>query len=67
MDPIEYIDKIIELYNSGLNIKTIGEQENLTIMMVSRILHDSGTRISIRFKDGKRYDSRQPKNKLSYD
>jgi group I intron endonuclease len=64
---IEYIDKIIELYNSGLNIKTIGEQENLTIMMVSRILHDSGTRISIRFKDGKRYDSRQPKNKLSYD
>jgi group I intron endonuclease len=64
---IEYVNKIIELFNSGLNIKTIGEQENLTIMMVSRILHDSGTRISIRFKDGKRYDGRQPKNKLSYD
>ena len=64
---IEYIDKIVELYNSGLNIKTIGEQENLTIMMVSRILHDSGTRISTRFKNGKRYDGRQPKNKLSYD
>lgn len=64
---IEYINKIIELFNSGLNIKTISEQENLTIMMVSRILHDSGTRISTRFKNGKRYDGRQPKNKLSYD
>lgn len=58
---IDYIDKIVELYNSGLNIKTIGQQENLTIMMVSRILHDSGTRISIRFKDGKRYDARKKK------
>lgn len=64
---IEYINKIIELFNSGLNIKTIGEQENLTIMIVSRILHDSGTRISSRFKNGKRYDGRQPKNKLSYE
>ena len=64
---IEYINKIIELFNSGLNIKTIGEQENLTIMIVSRILHDSGTRISSRFKNGKRYDGRQPKNKLNYE
>lgn len=48
---IDYIDKIVELYNSGMNIKTISRQENLTIMIVSRILHDSGTRISIRFKD----------------
>jgi hypothetical protein len=58
---IEYINKIIELFNSGLNIKTIGEQENLTIMIVSRILHDSGTRMSSRFKNGKRYDGKQPK------
>ena len=64
---IEYINKIIELFNSGLNIKTIGEQENLTIMIVSRILHDSGTRISSRFKNGKRYDGKQPKNKLNYE
>jgi len=32
-------------------------------MITSRILHDSGVRISSRFKDGKRYDGKQPKNK----
>jgi hypothetical protein len=64
---IKYTNKIIELFNSGLNIKTIGEQEKLTIMIVSRILHDSGTRISSRFKNDKRYDGKQPKNKLNYE
>jgi len=58
----EYIEKIIGLYNSGLNIKTIGEKENLTIMIVSRILHDSGIRKSTRFEDVKRY-VRRSKNK----
>jgi group I intron endonuclease len=52
---IEYINKIIELFNSGLNIKTISENEKLTIMIVSRILHDSGVRESKRFINGKRW------------
>ncbi len=30
-------------------------------MITSRILHDFGVRISSRFKDGKRYDGKQPK------
>lgn len=51
----EYINKIIELFNSGLNIKTISETEKLTIMIVSRILHDSGVRESKRFVNGKRW------------
>lgn len=53
---IEYVKSIIELYNSGLNIKKISEKEKLTIMIVSRILHESGTRISKRFENDKRYD-----------
>lgn len=52
---IEYINKIIELFNSGLNIKTISENEKLTIMIISRILHDSGVRESKRFVNGKRW------------
>jgi hypothetical protein len=52
---IEYINKIIELFNSGLNIKTLSENEKLTIMIVSRILHDSGVRESKRFINGKRW------------
>ena len=52
---IEYINKIIKLFNSGLNIKTISENEKLTIMIVSRILHDSGVRESKRFINGKRW------------
>lgn len=52
---IEYINKIIELFNSGLNIKKISENEKLTIMIVSRILHDSGVRESKRFINSKRW------------
>jgi group I intron endonuclease len=57
----DFIDEIISLYKSGLNIKQISELKNLTIMITSRILHDEGVRISKRFKDGKRYDGKQPK------
>ena len=57
----EYINKIIEKYKNGETIKDISEEENLTIMIVSRILHDSGIRKSKRFKNGKRYDGKQPK------
>lgn len=56
-----YIKKVIDMYNSGLSIKDISNEENITILLVSRILHDSGVRESKRFKNGKRYDGRQPK------
>jgi hypothetical protein len=59
----EKINSVINKFKSGLNIKKISEEEKLTIMIVSRILHDSGVRISKRFKNGKRYDGKQPKNK----
>lgn len=52
------------MYRSGKNIKEISEIENLSIMIVSRILHDSGVRTSNRFLNGKRYDGRQPKNRV---
>jgi group I intron endonuclease len=55
--------KVIELFKSGKLIKEISEQENLTILIVSRILHDNGIRESKRFKNGKRYDGKQPKNR----
>lgn len=63
---IEFINKVIDLYKSGMSINSISKQESITIMLVSRILHDAGIRYSKRFKDGKRYDGRQPKNKLNY-
>lgn len=58
------IDSVISKYKLGKTIKEISEEEGLTIMITSRILHDSGVRSSTRFKDGKRYDGRQPKNRL---
>lgn len=57
------INSVISKYKNGKTIKDISEEEGLTIMITSRILHDSGVRISSRFKDGKRYDGKQPKNK----
>ena len=57
------INSVISKYKSGKTIKEISKEESLTIMIVSRILHDVGIRISPRFKDGKRYDGKQPKNK----
>ena len=60
---LEYIDKIVNLYKIGKTIKQISEEEKLTIMIVSRILHDSGVRESKRFKNGKRYDGKQPKKR----
>jgi len=45
----DYINKIIDMYKDGLLIKDIAEMENKTIMIISRILHDSGVRISKRF------------------
>lgn len=59
----DFIDEVISLYKNGLNIKEISELKGLTIMITSRILHDEGVRISSRFKDGKRYDGKQPKKK----
>lgn len=59
----EKINSVISKYKNGKTIKDISEEEGLTIMITSRILHDSGVRISSRFKDGKRYDGKQPKNK----
>ena len=55
------INSVISKYKSGKTIKEISEEEGLTIMITSRILHDSGVRLSNRFKDGKRYDGKQPK------
>ena len=47
-----YINKVIDMYNSGLLIKEIADKENKTIMIISRILHESGVRISKRFAIG---------------
>ena len=38
------INEVINKYNNGFLIKEIAEKENLTIMIVSRILHDTGVR-----------------------
>lgn len=59
----ELIDKVKNYFESGISIKKIAEMEDLTIMIVSRILHDSGVRKSKRFKNGKRYDGKQPKSR----
>lgn len=54
-------NRIISSFNGGSTINQISESENLTILLVSRILHDSGVRKSKRFNNGKRYDGKQPK------
>jgi predicted DNA-binding protein YlxM (UPF0122 family) len=59
------INSVISKYKSGKTIKEISEEEGLTIMITSRILHDAGVRLSTRFKDGKRYDGKQPKSRLN--
>jgi hypothetical protein len=59
----ELIDRIIDFYKEGKTINQISEIEYLTILLVSRILHDSGVRKSKRFNNGKRYDVRQPKSR----
>ena len=59
------ISSVISKYKNGKTIKDISEEEELTIMITSRILHDSGVRISSRFKDGKRYDGKQSKSGLT--
>ena len=56
------ISNVFNKYKSGKNIKNISIEENISIQIVSRILHDSGLRISKRFKNGKRYDGRKIKN-----
>ena len=55
------INSVISKYENSKTIKEISEEEGLTIMITSRILHDAGVRTSTRFKDGKRYDGKQPK------
>jgi ribosomal protein L12E/L44/L45/RPP1/RPP2 len=55
------IESVINKYKNGKTIKDISSEENQTIQTISRILHDAGVRISTRFKDGKRYDGKQPK------
>jgi hypothetical protein len=59
----ELIDRVISFYKEGKTINQISEIEDLTILIVSRILHDSGVRKSKRFNNGKRYDGRQPKSR----
>jgi hypothetical protein len=61
----ETIDSVINKYKEGKSINKISSEENLTIMIVSRILHDEGIRESKRFKNGKRYDGKQPKSRKS--
>lgn len=57
----DQIESVINKYKNGKTIKDISSEENQTIQTISRILHDSGVRLSTRFKDGKRYDGKQPK------
>jgi DNA invertase Pin-like site-specific DNA recombinase len=59
------VESVINKYKNGKTIKDISSEENQTIQTISRILHDSGVRLSKRFKDGKRYDGQQPKNRLT--
>jgi group I intron endonuclease len=62
----EQISNITYKHSDGKTIKRISEEEKLTIQTVSRVLHDLGIRISKRFKNGKRYDGKQPKgNKIN--
>lgn len=56
-------ERVVAQFNQGKKIKDISGSEGLTIMIVSRILHDSGIRKSKRFKNGKRYDGIQPKSR----
>lgn len=58
-----YINKIIQMYKKGLLIKEIAELENTTIMIISRILHDSNVRISKRFGDGRASDGSKIKKR----
>lgn len=59
----DYINRIIKMYKDGLLIKDIAEVENKTIMVISRILHDSGVRISKRFGEGRASDGSKPREK----
>jgi hypothetical protein len=45
----ELVNKIINKYQNKKTIKDIASEEGLTIMIVSRILHDYGIRESKRF------------------
>ena len=63
----DFINKVIEMYKDGLLIKDIAEVENKTIMVISRILHDSGVRISKRFGDGRMTDGSKPRKKKNID
>lgn len=58
-----YIEHIVNKFKNGLKIKDIANIENKSILIISRILHDSGVRESKRFLNGRRYDGRQPKNR----
>lgn len=61
----ELIERVINGYKNNKTIKQMSVEEKLTIMMVSRILHDSGIRESTRFRNGRRYDGKQPKKLFS--
>jgi len=56
-----FIKTVIQKWQNGKTIKDISSEEGQTIQTISRILHDSNIRKSKRFKNGKRYDGRQPK------
>lgn len=59
----ELIDRILVQFKNGSTINQISKKENLTILLVSRVLHDIGIRKSKRFINGRRYDGKQPKIK----
>lgn len=61
------INRVIDKYKNGYFIKEISKEENVTILLISRILHDCRIRESKRFKNEKRYDGKQPKNRKSID
>ena len=63
-DTISNNPRRLEIIKQQLTSKGYdAEEEGLTIMINSRILHDADIRLSTRFKDGKRYDGKQPKNR----
>ena len=46
---LSIVNEVINEYNNKNSINKISKKFNLTIMIISRILHDSGVRISKRF------------------
>ena len=50
------IDRVINKFKNGFSIKNIASDEKMTVMTISKILHESGARYSKRFKNLKEYN-----------